>query len=47
MWWHSKFGSSLCKIRWEKHHKTFVKVLEGNELYNFSIHYCVHFYSTF
>jgi hypothetical protein len=25
----------------------FVKVVEGSEIYNFSIHYFVHFYSTF
>jgi hypothetical protein len=38
-------GSNLCKIRWEKHHAAFVKVVEGSEIYNFPIHYFVHFYS--
>jgi hypothetical protein len=30
-----------------KHHTTFVKVVEGSEIYNFPIHYLVHFCSTF
>jgi hypothetical protein len=30
MWWHSKFGSNLCKTRGEKHHTAFVKVVEGS-----------------
>jgi hypothetical protein len=34
--WHSKFGSCLCKIRWEKHHRAFLKVVEGSELYDFA-----------
>jgi hypothetical protein len=46
-WRHSKFGSRLCKIRWEKHPRSFVKVVEGSEIYNFSIHHFVHFYSNF
>jgi hypothetical protein len=36
-WRHSKFGSSLCTIRGEKHHTTFVNVVEGGEIYNFAI----------
>jgi hypothetical protein len=44
---HSKFGSVLCKIRGEKHNTTFVKVVEGSEIYNFPIHHFVHLYSTF
>jgi hypothetical protein len=43
MWWHSKFGSSLCKIRWEKHPRAFVKLIEGSEIYNFPIQHLVHF----
>jgi hypothetical protein len=46
-WRHSKFGSSLCKIRGEKHYTAFVKVVEGSEIYNFPIHHFVHFYSKF
>jgi hypothetical protein len=46
-WRHSMFGSVLCQIRSEKHHTAFVKVVEGSEIYNFPIHYFVHFYSTF
>jgi hypothetical protein len=45
--WHSKFGSSLCKIRWEKHHRAFVKVVEGSLIYNFAIYCLVHFSSNF
>jgi hypothetical protein len=45
--WHSKFGCNLCKIRWEKHHRAFVKVVEGSEIYIFPIHHLVHFYSIF
>jgi hypothetical protein len=30
MWWHSKFGSRLCKIHWEKHPRAFLKVVEGS-----------------
>jgi hypothetical protein len=41
--WHSKFGCNLCKIRWEKHYRAFVKIVEGSEIYNFSIHHLVHF----
>jgi hypothetical protein len=41
--WHSKFGSRLCKIRWEKHYGAFVKVVEGSEIYNFPIHHKVYF----
>jgi hypothetical protein len=33
----------LCKNRGEKHHRAFVKVVEGSEIYNFSIHHLVHF----
>jgi hypothetical protein len=47
MWWHSKFGSRLCKIHWEKHPRAFLKVVEGSEIYNFPIHHFVHFYSIF
>jgi hypothetical protein len=47
MWWHSKFGSNLCKIHWEKYPKGFVKVVEGSEIYKFTIHHFVHFYSKF
>jgi hypothetical protein len=43
--WHSKFGSNLCEIRWEKHHRAFVKVVEDSEIYNFPIHHLVHFSS--
>jgi hypothetical protein len=43
MWWHSKFGSNLCKNRGEKHYRAFVKVVEGSEIYNFPIHHLVHF----
>jgi hypothetical protein len=46
-WRHSKFASSLCKIRGEKHYTDFVKVVEGSEIYNFPIHHFVHFYSKF
>jgi hypothetical protein len=46
-WRHSKFGSILCKVRWEKHPRAFAKVVESSELYNFPIHYFVHFYSKF
>jgi hypothetical protein len=42
-WRHSKFGCDLCKIRWEKHCRAFVKVVEGSEIYNFPIHHSVHF----
>jgi hypothetical protein len=42
-WRHSKFGCNLCKIRWEKHPRAFVKYLEGSEIYNFPIHHLVHF----
>jgi hypothetical protein len=35
--WHSKFGNNLCKIRWEKYPRAFVKVVEGSEIYNFPI----------
>jgi hypothetical protein len=45
--WHSKFGRSLCKNRWEKHHRAFVKVVEGSEIYSFPIHHLVHFSSKF
>jgi phosphoribosylformylglycinamidine (FGAM) synthase-like amidotransferase family enzyme len=44
---HSKFGCRLCKIRWEKHYATFVKVVEGSEIYNFPIHHLEHFYAFF
>jgi hypothetical protein len=44
---HSKFGRSLCKNRWEKHHSAFVKVVEGSKIYNFPIHHLVHFSSKF
>jgi hypothetical protein len=33
----------LYKIRWEKHYRAFVKVVEDSEIYNFSIHHLVHF----
>jgi hypothetical protein len=46
-WQHSIFGCNLCKIHGEKHHIAVVKVVEGSEIYNFSIHHFVHFYSTF
>jgi hypothetical protein len=40
--------AAICaKIRWEKHPRAFVKVVEGSEIYNFPIHYFVHFYSNF
>jgi hypothetical protein len=45
--WHSKFGSKLCKIHWEKHPRAFVKVVECSEIYNFPIHHFVHFHSNF
>jgi hypothetical protein len=45
MWWHSKFGSLLCKIRWEKYPRAFEKVVEGGEIYNFHIQHLVHFCS--
>jgi hypothetical protein len=45
--WHSKFGRNLSKIRWEKHTRAFVKVVEGSEIYNFPIHYFVQFCSNF
>jgi hypothetical protein len=38
-WRYSKFCSNLCKIRGEKHHTAFVKVVEGSEIYNFPIHH--------
>jgi hypothetical protein len=41
--WHSKFGSNLCKNRGEKHHRAFVKVLEGSEIYNFAFYSSVNF----
>jgi hypothetical protein len=43
IWRHSKFGSNLCKNRGEKHHRAFVKVVEGSEIYNFPIHHLVNF----
>jgi hypothetical protein len=43
IWRHSKFGGNLCKNRGEKHHIAFIKVVEGSEIYNFSIHHLVHF----
>jgi hypothetical protein len=46
-WRHSKFGCNLCKIRWEKHPRAFIKVVEGSEIYNFPIRHFVHFYSNF
>jgi hypothetical protein len=46
-WQHSKFGSGLCKIRWEKHPRAFVKVVEGSEIYNFPIHHLEHFSCNF
>jgi hypothetical protein len=46
-WRHSKFGSNLCKIHGEKHPRAFVKVVEASEIYNFSIHHVMHFYSNF
>jgi hypothetical protein len=46
-WRHSKFDSSLCKIRGERHYTAFVKVVEGSEIYNFPIYHFVHFYSRF
>jgi hypothetical protein len=42
-WRHSKFVNSLWKIRWEKYHTAFVKVVEGSEIYNFPIHHPGHF----
>jgi hypothetical protein len=33
----------LCKNYGEKHHRAFVKVVEGSEIYNFPIHHLVHF----
>jgi hypothetical protein len=45
--WHSNFGCNLCKNCWEKHHRAFVKVVEGSVIYNFPIHHLVHFYSNF
>jgi hypothetical protein len=44
---HSKLARRSCKIRWEKHYTTFVKVVEDSEIYNFPIHHFVHFYSRF
>jgi hypothetical protein len=44
-WRHSNFGLNLCKIRWGKHYRAFVKVVEGSGIYNFAIHHFVHFYS--
>jgi hypothetical protein len=41
--WHSKFGSSLCKNRWEKHHRAFIKVVEGPKIYNFAYYTSEHF----
>jgi hypothetical protein len=29
----------LCKNRGGKHHRAFVKVVEGSEIYNFPIHH--------
>jgi hypothetical protein len=40
--WHSKFGSNLCKNYGEKHHRAFVKVVEGSEIYNFAFYSSVH-----
>jgi hypothetical protein len=45
--WHSKFGSSLCKIHWSKHLWAFVKVVERSEIYNFGIIILGHFSSSF
>jgi hypothetical protein len=42
-WRHSKLARRSCKIRWEKHPRVFVKVVEGSEIYNFLIHHLVHF----
>jgi hypothetical protein len=44
---HSKLARRSCKIRREKHYTAFVKVVEGSEIYNFTIHHIVHFYSNF
>jgi hypothetical protein len=41
------FASRSCSNRRDKHYTTFVKVVEGSEIYNFPIHHFVHFYSTF
>jgi hypothetical protein len=43
--WHSKFGSSLCKIHCSKPLWAFVKVVEGSEIYNFGIYTSMHFSS--
>jgi hypothetical protein len=45
IWRLSKFGCILCKIRWEKHPRAFVKVVESSEIYNFPVRHIVHFYS--
>jgi hypothetical protein len=46
-WRHLKFGCNLCKICWEKHHRAFVEVVEGSEIYNFAIYPLMHFSSSF
>jgi hypothetical protein len=39
-------ASKLCKNGWEKGHTPFVKVVEGQEIYNFAIRCLDHFCST-
>jgi hypothetical protein len=36
---------NLCKICWEKHHRAFVEVVEGSDLYKFPYYHLVHFSS--
>jgi hypothetical protein len=33
----------LVKNRWAKHHRAFIKVIEGSEIYNFAFYHLVHF----
>jgi hypothetical protein len=42
-WRHSKLVRRSYKIRREKHHGAFMKVVEASEIYNFPIHHLVHF----
>jgi hypothetical protein len=36
-------GKPILQNPWRKHPRTFVKVVEGTEIYNFPIHHLVHF----
>jgi hypothetical protein len=46
-WRHSKLARRSCKIRWEKHPRAFLEVVEGDWIYNFRIQILFNFYSKF